>query len=352
MALNEHQYSLIKNTLIAVLSLIIIVTFSYIFAEILAMLIVSFLIALIFNPVVDFIERRGLPRLAAVLFVFFLTGFLIFSAVSFLMPKIVNQFNLLAAAITPENFKSLINQFESSFKKIFPFMNSVSLADKLTGFFQNMILGWVNNITNIIYSIFSLIAIVVIVPFMTFFLLKDNTRLVKGLVNIMPNKYFEVSYWVIHKISIELGRYVRGWILDAFLVGLLSGCGLALLGIQNAASIGFIAGVGHLIPYFGPIIGGIPAILISIVQFGNFSMLPNIVLLFLLVYTIDNGFIQPHVFSKSTDMHPLIIILLIIIGSQTIGILGMLFAVPAATVIKTASREIYLGYKNYKIIRA
>ena len=167
----------------------------------------------------------------------------------------------------------------------------------------------------------------------------------------MPNKYFEVSYSVIRKISIQLGRFVRGWIFDAFMVGLLSGIGLAILGIDNAASIGLIAGIGHLIPYFGPILGGIPAIIISVIQFGNFSMLPKILLMFCCIYLLDNGFIQPNVFSKSTDIHPLMIIFLIIIGSQTMGILGMLLAVPAATVIKTAAREIYLGYKNYKIIR-
>ena len=80
-------------------------------------------------------------------------------------------------------------------------------------------------------------------------------------------------------------------------------------------------------------------------------MLPSIVLMFLGVYTIDNGLIQPNVFSKSTDMHPLIIILLILVGSQTAGVLGMLLAVPIATVIRTAAKEIYLGYKNYKIIK-
>ena len=185
---------------------------------------------------------------------------------------------------------------------------------------------------------------------MTFFLLKDNQKLMHGIINIMPNRYFEFAYNVIAKVSIQLSRYVRGWILDATIVGVLAGSGLALLGINNAVSIGFIAGVGHLIPYFGPIIGGLPAIIITVVQFGDLTMLPSVIILFGLIYTLDNGFIQPNIFAKSTGMHPLIIIVLILIGSETIGLLGMLIAVPTATVIKTAIKEIYLGYKNYKII--
>lgn len=185
---------------------------------------------------------------------------------------------------------------------------------------------------------------------MTFFILKDSQRLLHGIINFVPNKYFEVSYNVLTKISIQLSRYVRGWILDAALVGILAGIGLALLGINNAVSIGFIAGAGHLIPYFGPVIGGLPAIIITILQFGDLSMLPSVLILFTVIYTFDNGFIQPNIISKSTDMHPLVIILLILIGSETLGVLGMLLAVPIATVAKTAVKEIYFGYKNYKII--
>jgi predicted PurR-regulated permease PerM len=70
-----------------------------------------------------------------------------------------------------------------------------------------------------------------------------------------------------------------------------------------------------------------------------------------IVYALDNGIVQPYVFSKSVDMHPIVIILLIIAGSQLFGVLGMLLAIPTATVIKTAATEIYFAFKNYKIAR-
>jgi predicted PurR-regulated permease PerM len=186
---------------------------------------------------------------------------------------------------------------------------------------------------------------------MTFFLLKDDIRIIKGILNILPNKYMEMSYYIMQQIIFQLSRFVRGWILDALFVGLLSILGLTILGIDNSISIGAIAGIGHLIPYFGPVLGGLPAIIISVIQFGDFSMLPSISLMFVIIYSIDNGFIQPNVFSKATDLHPLAIIILILIGSQLLGIIGMLLAVPTATIIKTAAKEIYLGYKNYRIIK-
>ena len=347
----ENQIKTSIKYLWLFLSVCALFVISFLFVDILSMLAVSMLLALIFNPIVDFLERNGLSRLISVLAVYIIAGLIIAASFSFLIPRIINQFNSLSATLTQDNLQTFFQQFEKSLKDTFPFLQSINIVDKLTVFTQGMVSNWANNINEILYSIVTVLSIIIIVPFMTFFLLKDKKNLIRGIINIMPNKYFEVSYSVINKISAQLGRFVRGWILDAFIVGLLSGIGLSLLGINNAISIGFVAGIGHLIPYFGPIIGGVPAIIISLIQFGNFSMLPSILIMFLCVYAIDNGFIQPNVFSKATDIHPLSIIILIIAGSELMGIVGMLLAVPITTVIKTASREIYLGYRNYKIIR-
>jgi len=341
----------IKKYLWILAFLLFFIFLSVIFSDILAIFIVSLLIAMILNPAVDFLEKQGFNRLISVLLIFLLCGALLLLIFSYLLPKVFNQMNSLAQIITPESLSSIFKNIELLVKRLFPFLNTQNILNRISIEFQNLLFGWINNVSNILYSIFSILALLVIVPFITFFLLKDNKKIIKGIINIMPNKYFEVSYWVVKKISIQLGRFVRGWILDAAIVGTMAGIGLAILGIDNSASIGFVAGVGHLIPYFGPVIGGIPAIIISIIQLGNFSMLPKIVLMFALIYIFDNGYIQPKVFSKSTDMHPLIIIILVLIGGKLLGVFGMLLAVPAATVIKTAAKEIYYGYKNYKIIR-
>lgn len=338
------------------ISLIFIVTlsltaFSYLFSNIIILLIISLLIAMILDPLVKLFENNSISRLSSVLLVFLLSAITIFIGLYFLIPKILGQMNAIADALSKERIDAIISQIEESVKGTIPFIQPAEIATKLSEFISQLLFNSINNISNIVSSIVSVVAISVIVPFMTFFILKDNNQLIKATVNIMPNKYFEMTYLVIHKIKIQLGRFVRGWLLDAIIVGVLSAVGLSILGIKNAITIGFIAGIGHLIPYFGPLVGGLPAIIISVIQFGNLSMLPGIIIMFLIVYAIDNGFIQPNVFSKSTDMHPLMIIVLILAGSELMGLLGMLLAVPSATIIKTATREIYFGYKNHKILK-
>ncbi len=329
----------------------LIIYLGILFFDLLVMLSISILIAMIFNPLISILERHGLSRNISVLFVLGLALFLIILGFSFLVPTIASQMNALTSNISQDKINNVLKQIQDSLGDYIPFLDSTDFATKFSEFFSSLFFSSINNISNIVSGIVSVLAIAVIVPFMTYFILKDNKRIIKGIINIMPNRYFEMAYSVIHQISLQLGRFVRGWIFDAFVVGVLSAIGLTILGIKNSVTIGFVAGIGHLIPYFGPLVGGLPAIVISIVQFGNLSMLPSIIIMFLIVYTLDNGFIQPNVFSKSVDLHPLAIIILIIIGSQAMGVIGMLLAVPVATVIRTAAREIYIGYKRYKIIK-
>jgi predicted PurR-regulated permease PerM len=128
-----------------------------------------------------------------------------------------------------------------------------------------------DSVSTLLSSIVSVIAVLVIIPFISFFLLKDNRRILQGLLQTIPNKYFEMSYYVLKKVTLRLGLYVRAWIFDATFVGVMIGFGFYFIGVPNALPLGVIAGLGHLIPYFGPIIGGIPALIVSIVQYGVFT---------------------------------------------------------------------------------
>jgi predicted PurR-regulated permease PerM len=129
----------------------------------------------------------------------------------------------------------------------------------------------------------------------------------------------------------------------------MSFIGLSIIGVNNAIIIGMIAGAGHLIPYAGPIVGGIPAILISVIQYGDFQMVLPIVLIFTIIYVLDSSLIQPYLFSKGAEMNPIVIIALILIGNQILGAFGALIAIPVATILKVGAKETISGFRNYKL---
>lgn len=339
-----------KFTLRAVLVLIFLYL-CYLLSDILIVFVISVLLSLIFDPFVSMIEKKGLSRLLSSLIIFAVFFFIFYLIFSFLVPSFIQQMKQLIEKVKVYLTFTQLRKIGTEVQRTIPLIKSGDLQDRITNYISVQVENSFNYFSTLFSSLVSTIAILVIVPFITFFLVKDNKMIIRGILNIVPNKYFEMSYYVIRKVTFQLSRYVRAWIFDASFVGCAMGIGLYFIGIDNALPLGVIAGFGHLVPYFGPVIGGIPAILISLIQYGDFSRVPYIIFLVLATYTFDNGIVQPYIFSKSLDIHPIIIILLIIAGGQLFGIIGMLLAIPTATVIKTFAKEIYFAFSNYKIAK-
>lgn len=337
--------------LLLVLSVLSLFYLSFLLINVLVLIAISVLLGFIFAPFVRILEGKGFTRTVSTFIVFLIVGILFYFGLSFVIPKFFFQMDQVIASLKDFSLNEELNDLEKKILGVFPLFNKGELAKKVQGIISTSFNDAINHITQYVSSIVSIAAFLVIVPFITFYLLKDSAYIHKGLIHVVPNKYFEMSYWILKRITLQLGRFVRGWIFDAVFVGVAIGFGFYFIGLPNALPLGVIAGIGHLIPYFGPIIGGIPAILLSIMQTGDLSQVPLIMMIVALTYTLDNGFVQPYVFSKSVDMHPIIIILLIIIGGELFGLIGMLLAVPTATVIKTAATEIYFALKNYSIAK-
>ena len=347
----ESNLKKVSKILLWVILSLVLLYILYLLSDLLIILVISILLAFIFDPFIKQLEKEGFNRIMSTIIIFAVVGFLVYITLSVFVPKLLYQVNQLVQILHINTLESQISILERDIYRYFPFFSIGEISAGIRNFIDSWIQNPIDRISVLLSSIVSVAAILVIIPFITFFLLKDSKKIFVGMLNILPNKYFEMSYWILKKVSVQLGRFVRAWVFDATFVGFTCGIGFYIIGIPNALPLGIIAGLGHLVPYFGPIIGGIPAIIISIIQYGDLSHVPYIFLLMLIVYILDNGFVQPYVFSKSVDMHPIVIILLIIAGSQLFGVLGMLLAIPTATVLKTTAIEIYFAFRNYKIAR-
>ena len=347
----DSTYKKTVKLLIWIAGIIILFYLVYLLTEIIIIIAISILLTFIFAPFVAMLEGRGFNRLSSTLFVFVVLGLIIYLSLSVIIPKLIFQMNQLIGALQGFSFDKEIKALEENLIRYLPFLEPGSITTRIESFVSSQLTLAVNSITEVLSSIVSVITVLVIVPFITFFLLKDNRRILQGIMHTIPNKYFEISYYVLKQVTLQLGLFVRAWIFDATFVGVMIGFGFYIIGVPNALPLGLISGLGHLIPYFGPVIGGVPAIIVSIVQYGDLSQVPLILLVVLITYAFDNGFVQPYIFGKSVDMHPIVIILLIISGGTLFGLLGMLLAVPVATVIRTFSKEIYFATKNYKIAK-
>jgi len=202
--------------------------------------------------------------------------------------------------------------------------------------------------TEVLGGVFSGITFVVIVPFVAFFFLKEGHRITRNLIELVPNAYFELCLNLLHQINGQIGGYIRGQILATSVVATLAVSGLFLIDMPYALPLGLLAGLANMIPFLGPLIGIISASIVALATGGGVAVVGKVVIVFLIIQMVDNVLIQPTVVAKSVEMHPLVVLFVVMVGSQLMGIVGMLIAVPVTGIIKVSTQTIYQGVKRYR----
>ena len=173
--------------------------------------------------------------------------------------------------------------------------------------------------------------------FISFYLLKDYEFFKKLYLNSMSLIMNESKFKSLNKTASEINdiisKFIRGQLLVGLIVGLISSIGLSIIGLDFAFLIGFTAGIANIIPYVGPLIGCIPAIIVGLLS-PNPIMALWAVLVLLAVQQLDGAVISPKIVGDSMGLHPIFVIMAITIGGTIAGILGMLLSVPIAGIIK------------------
>ena len=336
------------------------------------MLVFAFLFTTIFLQAVDYIERYMRSRTLGVILI--ITSVIIIAAtfVGSFISNLGSQIKLFVQKIQREDFATSIEDLSLGIKNYLPegFANMIPESEKLILVAKNSMLEVFQNVLSLLGSAGSFFFVAFMILIFTIILLIEYHDFKRSLVRFIPNKYLEVGLRMIYNIEQQISKYLRGQILAASSVAILSIIGLFILNYFGAnitliVFIGIIAGLANLIPMVGPFIGMIPAVLIALMNnVGNdialnhqmFSVIPSpfyvldIILMFIVVQQIDNNFITPLVVGESVGLHPMAVMLVLLIGGTLIGPLGMLFAIPVAGVLKVVLSEIIFVTKNSHLL--
>ncbi len=326
----------------------------YYFATLIGYAIVAVIFSYILDPIVNRMQVAGMNRTVAITATLTAVILVLIWISTNVIPMVVNEMVKLASQLNLENLQSIAAQIEQRLSRQFTFLPEGFLQENITQAFSELIdVGQLptalSNIIGIFTNIFSAF---LVIPFATFFFLKDGNRIRRSMLQLVPNKYFETSLSLLDKIETRLGIYFRSVLLQSLLVAFFSWLGLTIVGLNNALSVGIAVGIANSIPYFGPVIGYVLSVTVSIVEVGDFSLVLPCIIAILFVQILDNVVFQPFIFSRSADMHPLAILFIILIGAQLAGLLGMLVAIPIATVIKITINQVQWSLNNYHVFRS
>ena len=231
-----------------------------------------------------------------------------------------------------------------------PYLGSdFRLAELIREHGERLMKTMLGGTTMFIEGVISGLTFAVIVPFVAFFFLKEGRRLTRCLIALVPNAYFELCLNLMYQANKQIGNYIRGQLLAVLVVSVLSISGLSIIGVYYALPLGLLAGLANVIPYLGPLIGIVCSSIVALATGGGLAMVAKVIIMFLIVQLIDNVLIQPTVVAKSVELHPLVVLFVVMVGSQLMGIVGMLIAVPLTGIAKVSSQTIYEGVRQYRL---
>jgi len=317
-------------------------------------LLIALFIAMILRPMVIFFESKGFSQTAIISSIFL--SFFVFVILGFVLLVPILSEQISAFSIKLPQIISVVQEkiifLAHSFDERFPFVNVTQVTQKLYASFSQNLNGAGGVLGSYISNMMNLLTFAMLVPFFAFFLLKDMHLIKKTLLSYIPNRYFEIMAILFYKIGNSVQLYIRGQLIDASFVGVMTGIGLSIIGFPYALLVGLIAGIGNFVPYFGPILGAIPAILIMLItpEWANTIGIIMVVSVFLVVQIIETIFVYPAAVGNSVNLHPLIVVLALLIGSQLGGIVGMIVIIPAVAILKVTFELLHKYMKEYKII--
>ncbi|ESU28210.1 permease [Flavobacterium limnosediminis JC2902] len=332
----------------------------YLIKAVLIYILISLILTMIGNPIVEFLTRKLKLKknIVAVILTMLFYILLISGFILLFIPLFISQGENLSLLNTDE----LRTDFFNLFDQLIAFLEANNInADEVYKKLNipsklnfEVITSFLNSLINVLSSFSVGLASVI---FITFFFLKDRHLFEILFKKIIPDRHEDKILISIEKINHLLSRYFIGILLQLLIVFVMYLIVLLIVGIDNALTIAFICAILNIIPYIGPLIGNVFAVLLTMLSFAGADfatvILPNsiyVMIGFFIVQLIDNNISQPYIFSNSVNSHPLEIFLVILMGGYLFGISGMILAVPAYTALKVIGKEFIPENKIIQIL--
>lgn len=327
-----------------VLGLLVAAVLAYLIRRQLLAVITPLLIALaaayILNPVVIWLQQRRIKRIYSVFIIYLVFFGLLTALFASFIPLAAEEFSNLGETIPQytQQVQGLLDRFYSAADRLYlPESVRHALEDSLDNL-ENRLGEQLARIPEITIDAARGMFNFVLVLMMTFYFLKDFSLVRDSIYMMIPRKNRSQARKILHEIDYSLGKYIRGQLILALIVAIATYLSLLLLGVDFALILAILAGVTNVIPYFGPFIGAVPAVLVALLQ--SPALAVKTVLAFVIIQQAESHLLVPQVLGKSMGLHPLVVIVVLLIGGQLLGIWGMMLAVPFVAVCRIIIRNL------------
>ncbi len=320
----------------------------------------SLLLAYIFDPLVDRFEARGYRRDVGILLLLALGGVCIAILVLFLWPTVAHivdsigtRFPHLIDAVrndlvpwvettfnvtVPANFDAVMSQYGETLRAQLP-----GLVRSAT--------QWAGSLWSRTGAVLASLLNLVLIPILTFYFLRDFDLMKAAAGDFVPLRHRDFLFSRLHRADEVIGAWIRGQLEVAAILGMLYAVGLAVVfgamgaGVMTGVAVGMMAGLLNFIPYFGFAVGFALSIAIVLIDWAGWLPLLGVLAVFGVVQALEGWVITPRIVGEKVGMSPVTVILVLLVGGEVLGLLGVVLAIPVAGAIGVLLPDIVAWYK-------
>jgi predicted PurR-regulated permease PerM len=312
--------------------------------------IIAFLIAYLVEPLVDRLERsRLVPRWLSVaitmllIILFFIVGVV-------LVGEVLAQFATLPGIIIP-----FLNNLPTELEKVSPPWLTAFFGDNTTSvqaFYEqqrSFLVSWFQGRARLLVRgigvFFGGLGQAVVIVFLSAFIISSYSAIQKNIYTLFPSRYQEIIQDLITKLDHSVGGYIRAQVFRSIIVGFIIWITLLIIGVPKAAAIAFITAFLNPIPYLGPSLATIPAVLSALTVSWQIALITLIACI--VIQVIDGNVLQPLVLSQGVSVHPVTVLVSLLIGGALFGFWGIMLSIPVAAFLQLVYQDYYLKSKWY-----
>lgn len=328
MAFQKQKSDISLSVILKVVAVAAVAGFFYLVRDILIILFLAVIIASTVSLFAGVLEKRRIPRLFGVLLIYLSVAGALVLIFYFMVPSIIDEIKQLAVVL-PDYYESVSKQIFRTTSGISPDY-AKNAQDVLLGFgdqIKELTSGAFNIVSALFGGVVSLIAVVVISFYLS--IQKKGVEDFLRLVTPYDQEEYALDLW--HRVEKKLGKWMQGQLILGLILGISVFIGLTIIGVPYAILLGLIAGIFEIVPIAGPIFSAVLGVSVAILISPFLALLTLI--FYIIIQQVENHILVPILMQKTTGLNPVVVIVALLAGAKLGGVIGMLIAVPLATIV-------------------
>ncbi len=305
-------------------------------------LLLAVLLAYILAPPVRYLEnKQHVSRSSAIITIYvFVTALLLLVCLN-VFPALLQELEELADLLPEYTERSMffLETLEQRWQRFELPQGVRGAIDENIQSMQRMLAQRLEKLALFMLSVIGQLIALLLVPLFSFYFLRDGELFKKTLLRLIPPSFRREMEQALADVNKALGGYLRGLIIVSLAVGLMLYLGLLILGVEFALFLGILNALLNIIPYFGPLIGAVPVVIIAYLQ--SPELVWKAILLAILVQQIESQLIAPRVFGRELGFHPLVVVIALLLGGALLGFFGLIFVIPLTAVLFIFIKHFY-----------